>query len=59
MNYRLIAGIALLAILALGLLALFEDDIGIGPTLCLVGMALLGTGLALGGAYLIDTGLGY
>ena len=59
MNYRLILGIALLAILALGLLAIVADDIGIGLTLCLIGMTIVITGLALGGVYLILTGLGY
>ena len=58
-NYRLILGIALLAILALGLLAIVAADIGIGLTLCLIGMAIVITGLALGGVYLILTGLGY
>ena len=58
-NYRLILGIALLAILALGLLAIVAADIGIGLTLCLIGMTIVITGLALGGVYLILTGLGY
>ena len=59
MNYRLIAGIALLAILALGLLAIVADDIGIGPVLYLIGTAIAVTALAFGGIYLIGTGLGY
>ena len=58
-NYRLIAGVALLAILALGLLAIVADDIGLGLTLYLVGAAVVVTALALGGTYLIGTGLGY
>ena len=59
MNYRLIAGIALIAILALGLLAIIADDIGIGVTLYLIGTAIVVTALAFGGIYLIGTGLGY
>ena len=59
MNYRLIAGILLLAILALGMLAIVADDIGIGPTLYLIGMCAVITTLAFGGIYLIGTGLGY
>ena len=59
MNYRLIAGILLLAILALGMLAIVADDIGIGPTLGLIGMCAVITALAFGGIYLIGTGLGY
>lgn len=58
-NYRLIAGVALIGILALGLLAIVADDIGIGPTLRLIGMYAAITALALGGIYLIGTGLGY
>lgn len=58
-NYRLIAGIALIAILALGLLAIVADDIGIGVTLYLIGMSIVVTALSLGGVYLIGTGLGY
>ena len=58
-NYRLIAGIALIAILALGLLAIVADDIGIGPTLVLIGMCAVIAALSLGGVYLIGTGLGY
>lgn len=58
-NYRLIAGIALLAILALGLLAIVADDIGIGLTLYLIGAAIVVTGLTFGGVYLIGAGLGY
>lgn len=59
MNYRLIAGIALLAILALGLLAIIADDLGIGLTLYLIGVPIVVAGLTLGGIYLIGTGLGY
>ena len=59
MNYRLIAGIALIAILALGLLAIIADDIGIGLTLVLIGMCAVIAALSLGGVYLIGTGIGY
>lgn len=58
-NYRLIAGVALIAILALGLLAIVADDIGIGATLVFIVKWAVIAALSLGGVYLIGTGLGY
>lgn len=58
-NFQLIAGIALLAILALGLLTIIADEVGIGLTLYSVVVCAVVIALALGGAYLISTGLGY
>lgn len=58
MNLRLAAGIILLAALAIGLLAIIADNIGIGLTLYLIGMCAVVTALAFGGVYLVGTGLG-